>query len=819
MNRAKGFPCKECDTICLSAPILLEHTRAHYHHDAIGRFECEQCGRFFKHASSLASHKKSHELGSYQCPVCSRTLPNALALKNHLRIHTLSPSAHAEEENEEGVEDRDYGLAQDLSDTGYRGHPSSGSMMAGHDHDKQKSPGSDDAWDRPFKCDQCDRTYRHHGSLVNHKKSHQEGTYKCALCYKQFNNLAALGAHERTHSKFKPPGMSMGSLVPEAPAQSRPPAPQTDDMMACYCHLCQISLPNKTDFQEHVLLHNAASSSLGLGRSFPSIVPHNLGAVRTPTINPYTPALGDSLPLPLPDKRYDQMLAPHINTSIYTCAYCGSGHTDVESLKLHYLTHEPPPPMHSQEPQSILNSEVLGSNPQPSVSSPVGESSVRQSSSINDSEAERRFKCQECGKSYRHAGSLVNHKRCHQTGQYQCTICCKEYPHLAALQSHLRSHKTRPSSQGLNSEGDWLSSEPLTGLESQSNFVHTQDQPNGTSNLSGHFATGGGGSGGLDSLEFHDRFDGSLAPGSSRQSSLSQNSRQTDRHMCAQQGGMPNGYMANMSFQGSGSAGHKESSNRQRRTQVPFGGNQTSQGKRTDNKDDDTEVYQCTVCGNHYASLRALRSHLRSHDGPTHSTTPSGSSLTLLGEQEWRRRHEGSQANLLVCSVCGQTFSRKQDLLNHQLVHGPARPSGPAQGLGVVNSSSANGKVDTRNHICVDCGMFFADRHHLITHLCPGKARGGKDSGRAKGMSGGVGHRHVGGSEERPHKCDQCGRGYRHPCSLLNHKKSHKTGVFRCLVCQKRYYNLLALKNHQRTHFDLKRLASIACALLYSLTV
>ncbi|KAF4073504.1 hypothetical protein AMELA_G00244030 [Ameiurus melas] len=821
MNRAKGFPCKECDMICPSTPSLLEHVKAHYHQEAIGRFECEQCGRIFKHASSLASHKKSHELGSFQCPVCTRTLPNAIALKNHLRIHTLSPSAQAEEENEDGVdEDRDYGLAQDLSDTGYRGHlNSSGSMMA--DHDKQKSPGSEDAWDRPFKCDQCDRTYRHHGSLVNHKKSHQEGTYKCTVCYKQFSNLAALGAHERNHSKFKPPGMSMGSLVPEASSDHRPPAPQNDDMAACFCHLCQVSLPNKSDFQDHILLHNAASSSLGLTRSFPGIVPHNLSTVRSPTINPYTPALGDPLPLPpLPDKRYDQMLGPPVNSPIYTCAYCGSGHSDVESLKLHYLTHESHPPPHAHVGPSILNSDSLGSNSQPSVSSPSEESrSQQQSSSVDD--ADRRFKCQECGKSYRHAGSLVNHKRCHQTGQYQCTICCKEYPHLAALHSHLRSHKSRPNSQGMSSEGDWLSSEPMTGLDSQQGFVHSQDQENGTTtpiSLSGnlddatHFVPDGGHSSGLDSLEFHDRFDGSLAQGNSGHP---QNSRQSDRSMCAEQSSLSNGYMGNMGFHTtSGSSLPASSSslkegNRQRRGQEQYGGSQGGQSKRVEEKDDG-EVYQCTVCGNHYASLRALRSHLRSH-GVNHGAGPS-SSFSPVGE--WRRRQEGSQASLLVCSICGQTFSKKHDLLNHQLVHGPPRPGGSGQGLG-GGSSSANGKMDGRNHICVDCGMFFADRHHLITHLCPGKGRGGvlsKDLNGAKGMSGGagtsssaVGHRQMSGSDDRPHRCDQCGRGYRHPCSLLNHKKSHKTGVFRCLVCQKRYYNLLALKNHQRTHFDLKR--------------
>ncbi|XP_036421714.1 zinc finger protein 646 isoform X1 [Colossoma macropomum] len=828
MNRAKGFPCKECDMICPSTTSLLEHMKAHYHQEGSGRFECEQCGRIFKHASSLASHKKSHEMGSFQCPVCTRTLPNAVALKNHLRIHTLSPSAQAEEENEDGVdEDRDYGLAQDLSDTGFRGHLNSSGMMPGHDHDKQKSPGAEDAWDRPFKCDQCDRTYRHHGSLVNHKKSHQEGTYKCSVCYKQFSNLAALNAHERTHSKFKPPGMSLGSLLPETSSEPRPPAPQTDDIAACFCHLCQVSLPNKTDFQEHILLHNAASSSLGLTRSFPGIVPHNLSTVRSSAVNPYTPALGDPLPLPpLPDKRYDQMLGPPVSNAIYTCAYCGSGHPDLESLKIHYLTHEPHPTTHAQEGPSILNSDGLGSNSQPSVSSPSGESrSQLQSSSIDD--VDRRFKCQECGKSYRHAGSLVNHKRCHQTGHYQCTICCKEYPHLAALQSHLRSHKTRPNSQGLNSEGDWLSSEPITGLESQQSFVHSQDQENGTTtpislpgNLgdAAHFVSDGGHSSGLDSLEFHDRFDGSLAQGNSGHSPLPQNHRQADRHMCSEQSNMSNGYIGGMSFHSSGaaslpsgSANLKESSRQRRGQDQHYGGGGGGQGssKRVESKDDDGEVYQCTVCGNHYASLRALRSHLRSH-GVNQGAGPS-SALSPIGEQEWRRRQEGSHSGLLICSTCGQNFTRKQDLLNHQLVHGPHRPDGSAQGLG-GNSSNANGKMDGRNHICVDCGMFFADRHHLITHLCPGKARGGalnKNMNGAKGMTGGAGtssgvdHRQM--ADDRPHRCDQCGRGYRHPCSLLNHKKSHKTGVFRCLVCQKRYYNLLALKNHQRTHFDLKR--------------
>lgn len=805
--------------------------KAHYQQEESGRFECEQCGRIYKHATSLANHKKSHEVGSFQCPVCTRTLPNSVALKNHLRIHTLSPSsAHAEEENEEvpdesGHDEREYGLGQDLSDGFGRPHLNSSGMghsvLQSHntdEHGKKSSPESDDAWDRPFKCDQCDRTYRHHGSLVNHKKCHQQGTFKCSVCFKQFSNLAALNSHERTHSKFKSAG---SSLVSGGGTQSS----QGQDAASCFCHLCQVALPSKAEFQEHILLHNSTSPSLGLPRTFPAIMPHNLSAVRSPA---YTPALGDPLPLPpLPsDKRgpYDPIMGPPVNNPIYTCAYCGAGHPDLETLKVHYLTHDPHPPSHGQD-ASILNADALRPGSQESVSSPSG-GRVPQANSPDD--GERRFKCGECGKSYRHAGSLVNHKRCHQTGHYQCTVCCKQYPHLAALHSHLRSHKGRPGSQHVGGDGsDWLSSGPLT-LDSQQGYVQGGSGATTPISLPGnlgdaaHFVSDGGHSSGLDSLEFHDRFDGS---------SLSQSSaphRQADRHVCAdcgemyadvsgikshlcprrgqqpqpQQANISNGFMGSLNYHGSGgsslpagsSGALKESGGQRAYSQG--GGKRMGNAHKDD--EDDGDVYQCSVCGNHYASLRALRSHLRSH--ANNPTAPGPSAMA----QDWR----------MICSTCGQSFSRKQDLLNHQLVHGPQRPDGQAQGVG---SAAANGtdKMDGRNHICVDCGMFFADRHHLITHLCPGKNRASSLSKQglsgAKGMSGGDG---VGGGDgrqsmvdqsDKPHKCDQCGRGYRHPCSLLNHKKSHKTGVFRCLVCQKRYYNLLALKNHQRTHFDLKR--------------
>uniref|UniRef100_A0A3Q1IQT7 C2H2-type domain-containing protein n=1 Tax=Anabas testudineus TaxID=64144 RepID=A0A3Q1IQT7_ANATE len=51
-------------------------------------FVCNQCGRSYRHASSLLNHKNSHKTGTYFCNSCQKEFPNLMSLKNHRRIHT-----------------------------------------------------------------------------------------------------------------------------------------------------------------------------------------------------------------------------------------------------------------------------------------------------------------------------------------------------------------------------------------------------------------------------------------------------------------------------------------------------------------------------------------------------------------------------------------------------------------------------------------------------------------------------------------------------------------------------------------------------------
>lgn len=65
------------------------------------------------------------------------------------------------------------------------------------------------------KCSQCGKTYKHAGSLTNHRQSHTLGVYPCAIWgFKEFSNFAALKNHSRLHAQYRPYQCPHCPLVP-----------------------------------------------------------------------------------------------------------------------------------------------------------------------------------------------------------------------------------------------------------------------------------------------------------------------------------------------------------------------------------------------------------------------------------------------------------------------------------------------------------------------------------------------------------------------------------------------------------------------------
>ncbi|XP_053720908.1 zinc finger protein 646 [Synchiropus splendidus] len=821
-----GYPCKLCDMVCPDMSSLLDHIESHDQEDD-RKYKCDECGRCYRHASSLTNHKKTHDVGSFECDICGKENSNASALKSHMRSHTsrkkhtcsqcgkafrLASQLATHEKMHLTKEVRSYqnvNLESPTMEDGshYENEESTSDVTVTKNSPAVKSElvntprseTSDDAGDRPYKCDLCDKSYIHLRSLANHKKTHQVGTFECEICFKTLSNMAALYSHQRSHkTRSRADQRSLnGSFTGPTCDQLSPPSPETS---VHFCHLCQVVLTNEEDFQEHIQIHNSAEPC-ELEETMPdplsSMVPYN-HSVSSPDSGSYTPHLTNSNP----SEELQHFDLPQEHTVV-------NGH------------HKPH--CDNSESPSSQDSQVEANSVDSNRNNPTQSHDETQGASAGD-DADRPFKCQICGKSYRHSGSLINHKRSHQTGIFNCPICRKSYPHLAALKGHLRLHKSQ--SPYFSGRTDWLSSEPLTQEHHQQSFSSQVDLKVG---LADECASQD------DNCEgemHHEQFGQRYAEGPAEQPP--DDNRHVQRHMCADCGetfadiaGIKSHRCPLMQQQDSNCSKYEgtvdfHQTNGHSVYENPQFGHQDDVDEQSymlhdkmrkelmNESEDDADLYHCSLCGNNYTSMRALKTHLRGH---TQSQENAGSSQpVLMGTQEEMK--EDAVGEMMICSTCGGSFDNRQDLMTHQQQHHSQQVHNKTS----VNVHRKPRRKKSQTVICGSCGILCTSLHQLKNHGC---TRAGinksVDVKQEVSVEDVVQHeviRHMNYNAEtgdRQYKCDQCGRSYRHAGSLLNHKKSHKTGIYRCLVCQKRFYNLLALKNHQRSHFDVKRYACTEC--------
>ncbi|XP_031147316.1 zinc finger protein 646 isoform X2 [Sander lucioperca] len=858
-GRKKVFPCQQCGIVCPNMPSLLKHMDAHLEQEEERKFKCDECGRGYRHAGSLANHKKTHEVGTFQCNICGKENSNALALKSHLRSHTSQKkyscaecgkgfrlatqlTTHekvhlARRVKEQSFRKVDMAYSTHEIENDHPHHLSEQSASVGTYTENSpaeektevvyntESETSEDTANRPFRCDLCDKSYIHHRSLTNHKKTHQVGMFECTVCFKLFNNMAALYSHQRSHKarSVTDPDSMGGSHTGAPPDQF---SPQSQDDPVNFCHLCQVLFPNDEEFQEHIQMHNSSSLSFGLQDTLSEN--HNISynsSIASPESNFYASPINNVPSVSSIDNHlgFDQP-QEQIRSNSQVYSDCSNNQT--------------PPSNSTQGEPPIIDTSIL--NPALKYTQNTDSATEMEETSTVDSD-ERPFKCHICGKSYRHSGSLINHKRSHQVGIYQCSFCRKSYPHLAALKSHLRLHKAQ-SSFGLNDEGDWLSSEPLTLDNQQGSFSSQEeeeeeekDQENGVDHNNGAL--------------YHEHFNQDFSQDMTVH--LPHNEHLMQRHMCAdcgetfadiagikshscpllqqQHDTTSSDYGSKIHFQdindhcaignpGSNVEFHGlNESHGQSYFEQNFHDNMNSdqlndgEGDNADEEeeddDDDGDLYQCSLCGNSYTSMMALRSHLRGHT-QSHDTPASSGPSSMSSHEEVKDDEPGE---MMICSTCGESFANRQDLITHQLLHNKDQVDN-ATHLHMNNSDVPGCKEEAQSIICGSCGIFCTSYHNLENHGCTAErtdeSTHDKEEMNVNDVAQHEDTSHVKetvDAEDRQYKCDQCGRSYRHAGSLLNHKKSHKTGVFRCLVCQKRFYNLLALKNHQRSHFDIKR--------------
>ncbi|XP_063286880.1 zinc finger protein 646 [Pelobates fuscus] len=569
---------------------------------------------------------------------------------------------------------------------------------------------------RPFRCDVCGRSYRHAGSLINHKQSHKTGVFRCAICQKRFFNLMAMKNHNRIHFELK----------------------------RHKCLECGKAFRLHKQLDTHQRIHRDRAAEKKPGR-------RKRRGTKSRKLNALLQQQKSSF-------LKNRTISPDKKETFSPC----EGARELNELS-------------SAPEQSVLKKDL--------------------------NQEARPYQCEQCGRSYRHAGSLVNHKKSHTIGQYSCTVCDKTYSNLMAMKNHQRTHyeakrhhcsecgrsfrwKRQLSRHQLAhaQEISQLSSKVIEGSPPLSETV--PDQPSklefSKTSLSHRESRKRlqNCSSGISENE-NTAIPSNLSPSSPLKpvcqdcGILFVSYDELENHMCSESNAVNASYGSSLDFHQNCDTSTLHSTNQiaDRPYQCNLcGRTYRHAGSLLNHKNTHkTGVYKCSICLKQFFNPMAIKNHLRTHTAEKRfQCLECGKAFRSSRELICHHRvHTGERP--FHCPICNRGFSSKLTLRHHQRTHKelPSFSTLPQSSSLVLPTDV--GTLNTEDDPPVS-------GEEIPNHTTPIV------------------------QEERKYKCNQCDRSYRHAGSLLNHRKTHSTGVYQCPDCHKKFYNLLALKNHLRIH-------------------
>ncbi|KAM6449424.1 zinc finger protein 646 [Liasis olivaceus] len=671
-------------------------------------YECDLCGKSYRHSGSLINHKQTHQTGDFSCSLCSKHFQNVASLKSHLRGHQRPRRGLSETRvtmNEETETEASapvpvaLSLAEELRDS--CNVLEEDAIVNGWQSQSQgSSPLPGDSEELPYLCEQCGLGFDQAKSLIDHRQTHQTGIYQCSLCPKEYPTLLALKNHFHGHAKAT--ASNQDNPMGEGGAEEQP----------FLCSLCGMIFPSGESLQHH---HHFL---------------HEEGETQSESQDVLKRETEEQLD-GAGDQEEDQLLS-HI------CGYCGQTFDDMASLEEHSNGH-------LEEKAAALADTSIQLRRGPRIEddpSPLPPPLVEALAMADEPLDNRPYACDQCGKTYRHGGSLVNHKKIHLIGDYQCDICCRQYRNLSAYRNHLRNH---PRCKMNGSVPQLRQPIPVVERGLPCAYEKLKDKlcdgsQNGEAPPSNSF---------LASPVGKER----LEQGEELNSSLSESREAWEYDISGE------GYEkkeAHWALQGT-EAIEKEKE-----------GAGEEKGPPAEEEGSSLErPFQCDVCGRSYKHAGSLINHKQTHKtGLFHCSVCQKQFYNLMALKNHNRTH--FETKRYRCSECPKAFRLQKQLASHQRVHRDRKLEPSFHSVQRSIRGKRAGKAETFT-------------------LLPATAK------------------HPPDPEDRPYRCGQCGRSYRHAGSLLNHQKSHKVGHFTCALCSKAYPNLMSLKNHQRIHYEVKR--------------
>ncbi|XP_012866973.1 PREDICTED: zinc finger protein 646 [Dipodomys ordii] len=766
------------------------------------------------------------------CGCCGQTYDDLRSLERHHQSQSSETPSDKDPSHMGAIDDATEMVAGIISE---------GTSVSGEDGDTKSEEGIDDtvadslcmqvdesflqAQPRPFRCNQCGKTYRHGGSLVNHRKIHQTGDFVCPVCSRCYPNLAAYRNHLRNHPRCKGSEPQVGP-IPEAEGGSEPQNMAEEGLEQAEEGQPLEELKVESPEEVAMVKEEAWEETTVKGEEMELRLETAEKGCQTETSSerPFScEVCGRSY-------KHAGSLINHRQshqTGHFGCQACSKGFSNLMSLKNHRRIHADPRRFRCSECGKAFRLRKQLASHQRVHTERHGAGTTRKLT-----REDRPFRCGQCGRTYRHAGSLLNHRRSHETGQYSCPSCPKTYSNRMALKDHQRLHsesrrrraaRSRRTAMrcalcGCSFSGRGSLERHLREHEETRKLASDQGGASGTEDSEGNL-TGvqglEGRSGGPESvsqLEEGARNPGghSLSPSreaiSEAPEPLSWGVEKADEWQGERglekprEGCVPQGRVLTTP---EGKSGESIPSHLCHFADTQSNGPSVSYVESWDNGDSGSQLqpesqsYSCSQCGKTYLQPEGLSNHHTHKTDHHYCLLCSKEILNPMATKSYSHNHIAAQT--FACPDCGKTFQAHHELATHLQVHSRNHSQVPSQ-----TEEARSAQAGTVEDRVVLPGPEKAQEAPADSPKAPGE--NGEPASEGQGVSSMAAE-----DKERPFRCAQCGRSYRHAGSLLNHQKAHTTGLYPCSLCPKLLPNLLSLKNHGRTHTDPKRHRCSTC--------
>ncbi|XP_038860377.1 zinc finger protein ZFMSA12A-like isoform X2 [Salvelinus namaycush] len=196
-------------------------------------------------------------------------------------------------------------------------------------------------------------------------------------------------------------------------------------------------------------------------------------------------------------------------------------------------------------------------------------------------------------------------------------------------------------------------------------------------------------------------------------------------------------------------------------------------------------AHRCPQCGRCFIYRYKMLEHQRLHTGENpYKCSQCGKTFRRSSEMSTHRRTQCSNA-AYVCIKCGSSFGSVRERVSHRC---------------------CGSKAPAPKFECPQCGKNFkwhnSLKKHLVTHT---RKKGFNCRYCGEGPFPGIAelrtHQKIHDGEEKPYKCEQCGKGFSSQGWLHGHEQRHSQERSKiCPSCGKAFRCKGDLKLHMRTH-------------------